>query len=282
MSVPAVVRLVQADALTRRYTHRAAFWRQPTVHTALDAVSLHVDAGEAVGIVGESGSGKSTLARLLLGLDTPSAGSVLLAGHPVAGLPRKRIARIVQPVFQDPYGSLNPSYTVERLLALPLRMRAGRGDTVDIAAETTRLLDQVGLPARTRGAYPHALSGGQRQRVAIARALAVQPQLLICDEPTSALDVSVQAQILNLLQDLRQKLGLALLLISHNLGVVGHMVDRLYVLQQGKVVEAGNTAQVFDAPRHPYTQRLFASVLEVRGRQPSCGASPVNALSLSA
>nr|WP_315846160.1 ABC transporter ATP-binding protein [uncultured Achromobacter sp.] len=261
MSASALVRLVQADALTRRYTHPAACWRRPTVHTALDMVSLHVDAGEAVGIVGESGSGKSTLARLLLGLDKPSAGSVQLAGHPVASLPRKRIAQIVQPVFQDPYGSLNPSYTVERLLALPLRLRARRGDTVDIAAQTTRLLDQVGLPARVRGAYPHALSGGQRQRVAIARALAVQPQLLICDEPTSALDVSVQAQILNLLQDLRQELGLALLLISHNLGVVGHMVDRLYVLQQGKVVEAGSTAQVFDTPRHPYPQRLFASVL---------------------
>lgn len=265
----AVPRLVQATGLTRRYTHRAAFWRAPQVHTALDTVSLHVDAGEAVGIVGESGSGKSTLAKLLLGLDAPSAGTVQLAGHSINALPRQRIARIVQPVFQDPYGSLNPSYTVERLLALPLRLRAARGGAVNIPLETTRLLEQVGLPARTRGVYPHALSGGQRQRVAIARALAVQPQLLICDEPTSALDVSVQAQILNLLQDLRQELGLALLLISHNLGVVGHMVDRLYVLQHGKVVEDGATAQVFDAPQHPYTQRLFASVLEVQGRPPA-------------
>jgi len=258
------VALVQADALTRRYTRRTAFWKPADVHTALDAVSVHINAGEAVGIVGESGSGKSTLAKLLLGLDTPSAGAVQLGGKPIAGLSRQQIAGIVQPVFQDPYGSLNPSYTVERLLALPLRLRAGRGDAVNIATETTQLLDQVGLPARTRGAYPHALSGGQRQRVAIARALALRPPLLICDEPTSALDVSVQAQILNLLQDLRQDLGLALLLISHNLGVVGHMVDRLYVLQQGKVVEAGTTAQVFDAPQHPYTQRLFASVLEVK------------------
>lgn len=264
--------LIDATGLTRRFQRRAAFWKAPEVHVALDTVSMHIHAGESVGIVGESGSGKSTLAKLLLGLDTPNAGAVSLSGKPIASLSRKRIAHIVQPVFQDPYGSLNPSYTVERLLALPLRLRASRGERLDIAVETTRLLDQVGLPARTRNAYPHALSGGQRQRVAIARALALRPQLLICDEPTSALDVSVQAQILNLLQDLRQELGLALLLISHNLGVVGHMVDRLYVLQQGKIVEAGTTAQVFDAPQHPYTQRLFASVLEVKTRLHSASA----------
>ncbi len=258
-----IVPLVQANNLSRRYTSRSTFRRKTVVHTALNDVSLHIHAGEAVGIVGESGSGKSTLAKLLLGLDTPSAGTVQLNGSDIGVLARKRIARIVQPVFQDPYGSLNPSYTVERLLALPLQLRAGWGESVNIKTDITRLLDQVGLPARTRGVYPHALSGGQRQRVAIARALAIRPQLLICDEPTSALDVSVQAQILNLLQDLRQELGLALLLISHNLGVVGHMTERLHVLQQGVVVESGTTAEVFDKPQHPYTERLLSSVLEV-------------------
>lgn len=256
MSAP----LLQASGLVRRYGRAASWWRKGSEHLALDQVSVSVAAGETVAVVGESGSGKSTLARILLGLDRPDAGEVLLDGRPIAALPRKHVATLVQPVFQDPYGSLNPSSTVESLLALPLRLRgqhAGRREAV------RRLLDQVGLPERTLDAYPRALSGGQRQRVAIARALAMQPKLLICDEPTSALDVSVQAQILNLLQDLQDDLGLALLLISHNLGVIGHMASRIYVLQQGSVVETGLTAQVFDAPCHPYTQGLLDSVLEV-------------------
>ena len=256
--------LLRADALVRRYRIAPAAGRAARLHTALETVSVHVRAGEAIGIVGESGSGKSTLARLLLGLDTPDAGSVTLDGAPLAQLDRKQIARSMQPVFQDPYGSLNPSYTVERLLALPLNLRArDTGTRLDTGAEVDRLLDQVGLPRRVRPAYPHALSGGQRQRVAIARALAMQPRLLVCDEPTSALDVSVQAQILNLLQDLQHDLGLALLLISHNLGVIGHMASRLYVLQHGRLVESGATVDVFNAPSHPYTQRLLDSVLDV-------------------
>jgi len=255
--------LLQASGLVRRYGRAASWWRKGSEHLALDQVAVTVSAGETVAIVGESGSGKSTLARILLGLDRPDAGEVLLDGQPIATLPRKQVAALVQPVFQDPYGSLNPSSTVENLLALPLRLRgqhAGRREAV------RSLLDQVGLPERTLDAYPRALSGGQRQRVAIARALAMQPKLLICDEPTSALDVSVQAQILNLLQDLQDDLGLALLLISHNLGVIGHMASRIYVLQQGSVVEAGHTAQVFDAPSHPYTRGLLDSVLEVPRR----------------
>lgn len=259
MSAP----LLQASGLVRRYGRAASWWRKGSEHLALDQVAVTVSAGETVAIVGESGSGKSTLARILLGLDRPDAGEVLLDGQPIATLPRKLVAALVQPVFQDPYGSLNPSSTVEGLLDLPLRLRgqrAGRREAV------RRLLDQVGLPDRTLDAYPRALSGGQRQRVAIARALAMQPKLLICDEPTSALDVSVQAQILNLLQDLQDDLGLALLLISHNLGVIGHMASRIYVLQQGSVVEAGDTAQVFDAPSHPYTRGLLDSVLEVPRR----------------
>ncbi len=252
--------LLQANGLARQYGRDRSWWRKDSIHLALDQVSVKVAAGEAVAIVGESGSGKSTLARILLGLDRADAGEVLLAGQPIATLPRKQIAALVQPVFQDPYGSLNPSSTVEGLLDLPLRLRGQRSGRREAVR---RLLDQVGLPDRTLGAYPQALSGGQRQRVAIARALAMRPKLLICDEPTSALDVSVQAQILNLLQDLQRDLNLALLLISHNLGVIGHMASRIYVLQQGRMVETGFTAQVFDAPRHPYTRRLLDSVLEV-------------------
>jgi len=258
--------LLQADGLVRRYRIAAAAGRPAHHQTVLDGVSIDVQPGETVGIVGESGSGKSTLARLLLGLDRPDAGRVTLDGHAIGSLDRKAIARLMQPVFQDPYGSLNPSFTVDRLLALPLTLRArATGERLDIAHETARLLDQVGLPQRVHGVYPHALSGGQRQRVAIARALAMRPRLLVCDEPTSALDVSVQAQILNLLQDLQRDLGVALLLISHNLGVIGHMATRLYVLQIGRIAESGRTAEVLDAPRHPYTRRLLDAVLEAPG-----------------
>lgn len=255
--------ILTACDLTRHYPGRGTWRRAAARFTALDDVSLTGVPGEIVGIVGESGSGKSTLARLLLGLDRPSAGTVSLLGQPIAGLDRKHIARIVQPVFQDPYGSLNPSYTVARLLDLPLRLHDTALDGGARQAAVLRLLDQVGLPARVLQSYPHALSGGQRQRVAIARALAVKPRLIICDEPTSALDVSVQAQILNLLLALRKDLNLALVLISHNLAVVGHMSDRLLVMQGGKVVESGSTADVFAKPTHVYTQQLFRSVLDV-------------------
>ncbi|WP_187394958.1 ABC transporter ATP-binding protein [Pigmentiphaga aceris] len=256
-------RILDAINLTRHYTVRRILPRAATPFTALDKVSLSIGPGEIVGIVGESGSGKSTLARLLLGLDRPSAGSVSLLGQPIANLDRKRIASIVQPVFQDPYGSLNPAYTVAQLLDLPLRLHNTALDASTRQAAIVRLLEQVGLPARVLRSYPHALSGGQRQRVAIARALAVKPRLIICDEPTSALDVSVQAQILNLLLALRKDLNLALILISHNLAVVGHMSDRVLVMRNGQVVEAGATATVFANPTHAYTQQLFSSVLDV-------------------
>lgn len=254
--------LLQASGLVRRYGRAASWWRKGSEHLALDQVAVTVSAGETVAIVGESGSGKSTLARILLGLDRPDAGEVLLDGQPIATLPRKQVAALVQPVFQDPYGSLNPSSTVENLLALPLRLRgqhAGRREAV------RSLLDQVGLPERTLDAYPRALSGGQRQRVAIARALAMQPKLLICDEPTSALDVSVQAQILNLLKDLQQELKLTMLFISHDLPVIRQMCDRIGVMQHGHLVEVAETEKLFTNAEHEYSRKLISLMPEFKG-----------------
>lgn len=263
--------LLTAKSLVRRYPSKSSFWSRNKDVVALDDVSVRVSQGEIVGIVGESGSGKSTLAKLLLGLESPTSGSVELLGRAIGAIPRVEVARILQPVFQDPYGSLNPSHTVERIVSLPLRMRDTTENRGSLRAETSLVLEQVGLPARVLDAYPHALSGGQRQRVSIARALAAQPRLLICDEPTSALDVSVQAQILNLLLELQRQLNLSIVLISHNLGVVGHMADRLYVMQNGKVVESGQTDAVFARPSHAYTQSLFSSMLELPHRRDGIG-----------
>lgn len=254
--------LLEATGLSRLYRQSGRWWRRAPPLRALDDISLEVRAGEIVGIVGESGSGKSTLARLLLGLDRPSSGEVRLMGAPVTALPRLQFARWIQPVFQDPYGSLNPSHTVAQILSLPLRLHGSGASESEIA----RLLEMVGLPARVRDSLPRRLSGGQRQRVAIARALAPRPHLLICDEPTSALDVSVQAQILNLLLTLQRELNLAMVLVSHNLGVVGHMASRIHVMQAGKIVESGATRQIFDRPEHAYTRQLFGSILDLPER----------------
>ena len=182
---------------------------------AVDDVSLTVSRGEILGVVGESGCGKSTLARILLGIIAPSRGSVLLQGRSLSSLPRRELARLVQPVFQDPYSSLNPRKTIGEILELPLRVH-GIGTSAERSRAVAEVMAQVGLADRLRGALPNQLSGGQRQRVAIGRALVVRPQIVVCDEPTSALDVSVQAQILNLLLDLRKTFGLTLVFISHN------------------------------------------------------------------
>ncbi|WP_425955823.1 ABC transporter ATP-binding protein [Xylanimonas sp. McL0601] len=226
---------------------------------ALRGVDLEVGPGECVGVVGESGSGKTTLARCVVGLDTPDGGTVEHSGEP--GTPAsgrrggvRRDPRAVQIVFQDPYSALNPALTVGETLAEALRA-GGRP-----ASEIPALLDQVRLPESYAARKPRALSGGERQRVAIARAIAPRPRLLVCDEPVSALDVSVQAQILDLLVDLRDRLGLSLLFVSHDLDVVRQVADRVVVMKDGVVVESGPVHDVLGAPRHEYTRRLLASV----------------------
>ena len=227
---------------------------------AVSGVSMRLGRGEVAGLVGESGCGKSTLARILLGLLHPTEGEVLLDGVPIRSIRVEERAGRIQPVFQDPYSSLNPRKTVAQIVGLPLSIQGKRGDR-DKRGPVLEMLDMVGLPRRVENVYPSQLSGGQRQRVAIARALISRPGVLICDEPTSALDVSVQSQILNLLSDLRAQLGLTCLLISHNLAVVEHMADRVLVMYLGRIVETGPTGRIFDSPHHPYTRALLQAAL---------------------
>ena len=252
--------LIEMDDLRRTFSVRRGLFAPAATLHAVAGVSLTVRKGEVLGIVGESGCGKSTLARMILGLLPPSAGSVRLGGLDVRSIPRREIARRMQPVFQDPYSSLTPRRRIADIVQLPLDVQGG----VRLAERRRRAiaaLDKVGLPARFAGNYPSQLSGGQRQRVAIARALVTEPEIVVCDEPTSALDVSVQSQILNLLMDLRRDLGLTYIFISHNLAVVEHLATRVAVMYLGRVVELAPTEEVFSEPRHPYTQALLASVL---------------------
>ena len=257
---PAPVPMLEADAVSRTFQVSQGFMRGKRDLHAVNGVTLKVMPGEVVALVGESGCGKTTLARLLLGLLPPTSGHVRIGGQPIAGLKRRDIARLVQPVFQDPYSSLNPRKSIGNIISLPLRIQ-GVGDTATWRKRVEDMMELVGLSRRLYDNYPSQLSGGQRQRVAIARALINRPRIVICDEPTSALDVSVQSQILNLLQDLRRELGLTYLFISHNLAVVEHMADRVAVMYLGRIVEETDTRTLFSAPKHPYTQALLQSVL---------------------
>jgi peptide/nickel transport system ATP-binding protein len=255
-----VTALIQTHAVTRSFGIGATFFRRGRTLHAVNGVDLAIGRGDVLGIVGESGCGKSTLARMLLGLLAPTGGRITLDGKDLTTLDRKAIARRVQPVFQDPYSSLNPRRGIASIVALPLEVH-GIGTAAGRRTKAIEMLERVGLPARYADNTPGQLSGGQRQRVAIARALVMQPEIVICDEPTSALDVSVQAQILNLLLDLRREFGLTYVFISHNLAVVEHIATQVAVMYLGRVVEHAGTEQLFRAPRHPYTQALLASVL---------------------
>ncbi|MET9218825.1 oligopeptide/dipeptide ABC transporter ATP-binding protein [Streptomyces sp. NPDC088197] len=250
--------------------HRArggGLFRHDAVH-ALTGASLTVERGEIVGLVGESGCGKSTLARVLTGLQRPTEGRVMFRGEDLWELPaarrRQEFGASVGVVFQDPSTALNPRMPVGRILRDPLDVHR-RGTPRAREQRVTELLELVGLPGHTRQALPGQLSGGQRQRVAIARALALEPELIVADEPTSALDVSVRAQVLNLLMDLRSRLGLGMVFISHDIQTVRHLSDRLAVLYLGRIVEEGPAAQVSAAPAHPYTQALFSATPSLLG-----------------
>jgi oligopeptide transport system ATP-binding protein len=245
---------VIADSMVRRARHVPA-----EVLKAVDGVDLEIMPGEALGLVGESGCGKSTLGRCIVGLHVPTAGEISYAGVPLGEKRERSERRRIQMVFQDPYSSLNPRMTVRQTLSELLRVhkmtpRSG------IDARCRELLDLVGLPARALDSHPRNFSGGQRQRVSIARALALEPELLVADEPVSALDVSVQATVLNLLDELRRDLGLTMLFIAHNMAVVRHVCDRVAVMYLGRIVETSATEELFKNARHPYTQGLLKAV----------------------
>lgn len=252
--------LIEAVGVSKTFRGGGLFRRGRPVH-AVRGVDLAIPRGAAVGVVGESGSGKSTLGRLLLGLTPPSEGRILFEGRPIAGVSRaewRRLRRHLQIVFQDPFGSLDPRRRVGAQIADGLAIH-GLVPAAERAARVDALLRQVGLePAHARR-FPHEFPGGQRQRIGIARALAVQPAFLVADEPVSALDVSIQAQILTLLDELRARLGLTLLLISHDLHVVRHLCDRVVVMYLGRVMEEGPVRAVFEAPAHPYTRALLSA-----------------------
>ena len=239
------------------------FGGEKRVLRAVDGVSLDVKPGERLGLVGESGCGKSTLALSILGLTTPARGSITLDGQPVVAAgssgDRSTLARTVQMVFQDPYASLNPRQTVRRTLADPLRLHGvtNAGEVQDRVAE---MMARVGLRPEQADRYPHEFSGGQRQRIGIARALILKPKLVLCDEPVSALDVSIRAQIINLLLELKESMGLSYIMISHDLGVVEHMCDRVAVMYLGRIVESGGWREIFERPGHPYTRALIAAI----------------------
>ena len=263
--------VIEALALSKHFAVRGqAFWEAaPSPVPAVDEVNLRIAAGETLGLVGESGCGKSTVGRLLLALLPPTSGSVRFEGQDITRLTAdelRPLRRGMQMIFQDPNGALNPRMTVERIVTEPLVIHGARRDaaTRDRAHE---LLELVGLQPEHASRYPHEFSGGQRQRIGIARALALQPKLLVCDEPVSALDVSVQAQIVNLLQDLQQRLGIAYLFVGHDLAVVRHISHRVAVMYLGRIVETADRRRLYDTPLHPYTQALIASVPPARPRR---------------
>jgi oligopeptide/dipeptide ABC transporter ATP-binding protein len=262
--LPVPETLLQLEGLHVHYELRGGLGRRvrrqaPEVLRAVDGVDLEITKGETLGLVGESGCGKSTLGRAIVGLTDPTSGAIRYEGEELAAKRARSRRRRIQMVFQDPYSSLNPRMSVRQMLSELLRAhKMVPREGVD--ARCRELLDLVGLGPRALDAHPRQFSGGQRQRVAIARALALEPELLIADEPVSALDVSVQATVLNLLEELREKLGLTMLLIAHNMAVVRHVADRVAVMYLGRIVEEAPTDELFTNARHPYTQGLLRAV----------------------
>ena len=255
--------LLQVENLFREYAMpREKLFGPASSVKALNGVSFSIEAGRSLGVVGESGSGKSTLARLVMALDQPTAGSVKLMGRDLHSLPAgelRRARRDFQMVFQDPYGSLDPRQTIARIVAEPLAAQRNTS-RLEQRSQAEAVLESVGLRVGDLDKYPHEFSGGQRQRIAIARALITRPKLIVADEPVSALDVSVQAQVLNLMQDLQAQFGVTYLLISHDLAVVHHLCEDVAVLWQGRIVEQGPPEKLFKSAEHPYTRALVDAV----------------------
>jgi peptide/nickel transport system ATP-binding protein len=255
--------LLEVDDLVQRYAlPRENLFQSAAQVLALNGVSLQLAAGKSLGVVGESGSGKSTLARAVMALETPTSGSVKLLGrdlHRLSAGELRHARRDFQMVFQDPYGSLDPRQTVARIVAEPLTA-IGRLDRDEQRDRVVAVLKQVGLRDADMDKYPHEFSGGQRQRIAIARALITQPKLIVADEPVSALDVSVQAQVLNLMEDLQDEFGLSYVLISHDLAVVEYLCDEIAVIYLGRIVEQGRPEDLFERSAHPYTRALLEAV----------------------
>lgn len=254
--------LLSVKALSKHYPIRKGLFGKVVGQVrALDGVSFDVAPGEVFSVVGESGSGKSTLGRCILRLEEPTSGQVTFQGRDLLGLKGaelRKVRREIQVVFQDPYGSLNPRMTVGGAVEEPLVIHS-EGDKAQRRARVAELLERVGLHPEAARKYPHEFSGGQRQRIGIARALALNPKFLVLDEPVSALDVSVQAQVVNLLEDLRRELGLAYLFIAHGLPIVEHVSDRVAVMYLGRFCEEGPARELFAAPHHPYTKALLAA-----------------------
>ena len=248
--------ILEVIGLTREFRQGDAITK------AVDNVSLSLEKGQILGVVGESGSGKSTLARIVMALDKPTEGNVLIDDQDIFALSASKLRRLrarFQMIFQDPYGSLDPRHKVSRIIAEPLHLEMNAPKGKALRDRIATLLEEVGLSASDMDKYPHEFSGGQRQRIAIARALITKPKLIVADEATSALDLTVQAQIIKLLLDMRDSHGISVLFITHNIGVVDEVCDSVAVMQAGKLVEAGPVRQVLDSPKEDYTKRLLSA-----------------------